>query len=113
MTNLTRSLFLLVLAAAMPLAAQQEPPRAIRRTVPITRSFEAGLKAGTRDSTGRPGAKYWQFGTDYKIDVRLDHGPELERRRTDVEHGHAGPKAHVLESAAQPKRFIDKHADTY
>ena len=31
-----------------------------------------GLKAGTRDSTGRPGARYWQLGTDYKIDVRLD-----------------------------------------
>ncbi len=66
-----RSVVLLLLAA-MPLAAQQEPPRAIRRTVPITRSFEAGLKAGTRDSTGRPGARYWQLGTDYKIDVRLD-----------------------------------------
>ncbi len=62
----------LFLLAALPLAAQQEPPRAIRRTIPITRSFEAGLKAGTRDSTGRPGAKYWQLGTDYKIDVRLD-----------------------------------------
>lgn len=61
-----------LLLAAMPLAAQQEPPRAVRRTVPITRTFEAGLKAGTRDSTGRPGPKYWQFGTDYKIDVRLD-----------------------------------------
>jgi len=62
----------ILMILAMPLAAQQEPPRAVRRTVPITRSFEAGLKAGTRDSTGRPGAKYWQLGTDYKIDVRLD-----------------------------------------
>ena len=53
----------ILMILAMPLAAQQEPPRAVRRTVPITRSFEAGLKAGTRDSTGRPGAKYWQFGT--------------------------------------------------
>ncbi|MBP2648515.1 MAG: hypothetical protein H6Q77_2139 [Gemmatimonadetes bacterium] len=48
---------LVLLAAALPLAAQQEPPRAIRRTVPITRSFENGLKAGTRDSTGRPGLR--------------------------------------------------------
>ena len=62
----------LLLLAALPLAAQQEPPRAIRRTVPITRTFETGLKAGTRDSSGRPGARYWQFGTDYKIDARLD-----------------------------------------
>jgi hypothetical protein len=65
------SLFLAAIVA-VPLAAQQEPPRAVRRTVPVTRTFEAGLKAGTRDTTGRPGARYWQFGTDYKIDVRLD-----------------------------------------
>lgn len=54
-----------------PLLAQ-EPPRAIRRTIPITRSFEAALSAGTRDSTGRPGPRYWQLRADYRIDVRLD-----------------------------------------
>ena len=62
---------LLLLTLALPLAAQ-EPPRAIRRTVPITRSFEAALKTGARDSTGRPGPRYWQLGADYKIDARLD-----------------------------------------
>ncbi len=62
---------LLLLTLALPLAAQ-ELPRAIRRTVPITRSFEAGLKTGARDSTGRPGPRYWQLGADYKIDARLD-----------------------------------------
>jgi hypothetical protein len=62
---------LLLLTLALPVAAQ-EPPRAIRRTVPITRTFEAALRSGTRDSTGRPGPRYWQLRTDYRIDARLD-----------------------------------------
>ena len=107
MTNLTRSLFLLCLAAA-PLAAQQEPPRAIRRTVPITRSFEAGLKAGTRDSTGRPGAKYWQFGTDYKIDVRLDQltgrltGREVVTIRNPSDSAHQAARHPSLPEPVRP-----------
>ena len=50
----------------------QTVPRSIRRTIPISRSFENGLRAGTRDSTGRPGARYWQLRTDYAIAARLD-----------------------------------------
>jgi peptidase M1-like protein len=46
--------------------------RAIRTTIPITRSFERGLAAGTRDSSGHPGARYWQLRTDYTIEARLD-----------------------------------------
>lgn len=30
------------------------------------------MSAGVRDSTGRPGARYWQLRTDYQIDVSLD-----------------------------------------
>lgn len=48
------------------------PARAIRTTIPITRAFERGLAAGTRDSSGRPTARYWQLRTDYTIDARLD-----------------------------------------
>jgi hypothetical protein len=62
---------LTALVLAAPLAAQL-PERPIRRTIPITRSFQRGLAAGTRDSTGRPGAKYWQLTTDYSINTRLD-----------------------------------------
>ncbi|HRZ10522.1 MAG TPA: M1 family peptidase, partial [Gemmatimonadales bacterium] len=64
-------LLLAALTVAAPLAAQL-PQRAVRRTIPITRSFQRGLEAGTRDSTGRPGARYWQLRTDYSIDTRLD-----------------------------------------
>ena len=56
---------------AMPLLAQA-PERAIRRTIPIPRSMERAFAAGTRDSSGRPGARYLQLRTDYRIEARLD-----------------------------------------
>ena len=65
------ALLLATLTVAAPLTAQV-PERAVRRTIPITNAFQRGLNAGSRDSTGRPGAKYWQLRTDYSIDTRLD-----------------------------------------
>jgi len=64
-------LLLTALTTAAPLLAQA-PERAVRRTIPITRSFARGLASGTRDSTGRPGPAYWQLRTDYRIEARLD-----------------------------------------
>ncbi len=48
------------------------PDRAIRRDIPLTNAIRAALAAGTRDSSGRPGPKYWQLRTDYLIRARLD-----------------------------------------
>ncbi|HEY0929632.1 MAG TPA: M1 family metallopeptidase [Gemmatimonas sp.] len=62
-------------AAARPAAttaAGQRPPRAVRRDIPITNAIRRAMSAGVRDSTGRPGARYWQLRTDYQIDVSLD-----------------------------------------
>jgi hypothetical protein len=56
---------------ALPLAAQQ-PERAIRRTIPITKGFEKALMAGSRDSSGAPTSHYWQLKTDYSIRASLD-----------------------------------------
>jgi hypothetical protein len=53
-------------------APAQEPPRGIRRTIPITDMIRRAFEAGTRDSTGRPGPKYWQTTTDYTIHASLD-----------------------------------------
>jgi hypothetical protein len=53
-------------------AIAQQPPRAIRRTIPITNMIQRAFQAGTRDSTGRPGPKYWQMSVDYTIDASLD-----------------------------------------
>lgn len=38
----------------------------------MTNAIRRAMAAGSRDSTGRPTAKYWQLRTDYDIDVSLD-----------------------------------------
>jgi hypothetical protein len=69
-----RALHLLVGAAlTLPLiAAAQAPTRAIRRDIPLTNAIRRAMAAGTRDSTGRPGQRYWQTRVDYTIHARLD-----------------------------------------
>ncbi|MFN8716774.1 MAG: M1 family metallopeptidase [Gemmatimonadaceae bacterium] len=62
----------LVAQPTLPAAAGAVPPRAVRRDIPMTNAIRRAMAAGTRDSTGRPGAKYWQLRTDYDIDVSLD-----------------------------------------
>ena len=65
-----------VAASSSPLAAQQRPttppPRAVRRDLPLGPQIRRAYAAATRDSTGRPGARYWQQRVDYAIDARLD-----------------------------------------
>ena len=58
--------------AAAQSAPSTWPDRAIRRTIPMTDAIRAAHAGGTRDSTGKPGAKYWQLRTDYTIRARLD-----------------------------------------
>jgi hypothetical protein len=74
--SLPRLMLALALVAPVPARAQSGretwPDRAIRRDIPMTDAIRAAHAAGTRDSTGRPGAKYWQLRTDYTIRARLD-----------------------------------------
>jgi len=53
-------------------APSDGPPRAIRRTIPMTNTIRRAYAASTRDSTGRPGRKYWQQWLEYTINARLD-----------------------------------------
>ena len=50
--------------------------RAIRRNIPLTDSIQRAYRAGTRDTSGRPGANYWQLKTDYAINANLN--PETQ-----------------------------------
>ncbi len=52
--------------------AGTSPARAIRRDIPMTNMIRRAFAAGTRDSSGRPGARYWQLGVDYTISARFD-----------------------------------------
>jgi len=46
--------------------------RAIRRDIPLPNPIREAYKSGTRDSSGRPGANYWQMRTDFEIKVHLN-----------------------------------------
>jgi hypothetical protein len=46
--------------------------RAIRRNIPLTSTIQKAYRAGTRDTSGRPGANYWQLKTDYSINASLN-----------------------------------------
>ncbi|NJM53729.1 MAG: M1 family metallopeptidase [Blastocatellia bacterium] len=50
--------------------------RAIRRNIPLTDSIQKAYRAGTRNTSGRPGANYWQLKTDYLINASLN--PETQ-----------------------------------
>ncbi len=50
--------------------------RAIRKNIPLTSSIQKAYKNGTRDTSGRPGANYWQLKTDYSINANLN--PETQ-----------------------------------
>src|SRR5256714_1642169 len=63
-----------------PLAAE----RPIRRDIPMTDMIRRAFAAGTRDASGRPGAKYWQLWTDYRITARLDSATSIVSGRETV-----------------------------
>ncbi|HEX6965675.1 MAG TPA: M1 family metallopeptidase [Gemmatimonadaceae bacterium] len=78
--RLRRSLPLLFLAlfAAAPLsvgaqsnARSDRPERAVQRDLPLPPMIRRAYAAGTRDTTGVPGRRYWQQSVDYRIDARL------------------------------------------
>jgi hypothetical protein len=59
-------------AVGLAQAHPSYPERAIRRDIPLTDMIRSAFAAGTRDSSGRPGPRYWQLWTDYTITAKLD-----------------------------------------
>ena len=59
-------------AKVAPVLVAKWPDRAIRHDIPLTNMIKRAFAAGTRDSSGRPGAKYWQLSVGYQINARLD-----------------------------------------
>jgi hypothetical protein len=60
-------------------AASRE--RLVRRDLPMTTAFESAYAAGTRDSTGAPGRRYWQQKVDYRIEATVDPATNQVRGR--------------------------------
>ena len=73
--------------AAAAAQAPRLPERAVRRDIPMTNMIRRAHAAGTRDSTGRPGPRYWQLWTEYTINARLDTATStISGRETIVIH---------------------------
>jgi hypothetical protein len=71
-------------------AAQKAPERAIRRDIPRTDMIRRAYAAGTRDTTGRPGPKYWQLWLVYTINARFDAPTStIPGRETAVIHNNS------------------------
>jgi hypothetical protein len=92
-------LLVLLLLLFVPAATHaQLPERAVRRDLPLTNMIERAMEAGTRDSTGRPGARYWQLRVDYRIDARLDAATSqiTGRQTTTIHNNSPGPLSSVV-----------------
>ncbi|MGH8164866.1 MAG: hypothetical protein ACREP1_11105, partial [Rhodanobacteraceae bacterium] len=54
----------------------------MRRDIPLEPGIKRAYEQRTRDSSGAPGARYWQQSVDYRINATLDaptgvlHGSE-------------------------------------
>jgi hypothetical protein len=62
------------IGGARAIAAQAPPDSGPRYLRPVTppADYHAAVAAGTRDPSGRPGARYWQQGVRYEIEAELD-----------------------------------------
>lgn len=94
-------------AAASAAPRDTRPPRAIRRDVPITQAIRRALAAGSRDSTGRPTARYWQNRADYVIQARLDTATSRLTGRATITFRNGSPDSLAqLALRLDPNLFI-------
>jgi hypothetical protein len=85
---------LLAVLVAVPanLSAKVLPERAVLRDISLTNAFRRAFEAGTRDSTGAPGAAYGQFEANCSIDARfdVDAGTITGRETAEIENNSPG-----------------------
>jgi len=94
-------------SGAATLPAQALPERAVRRDIPMTNAIRRAFAAGTRDSTGRPGTRYWQLRTDYTIQARLDPtSSRLSGRETVVISNNSPDSLRSIALRLDPNLFV-------
>ena len=98
---------LAALQAPLVSAQQRLPERAVRRDIPLTLAIRDAFRAGTRDSTGRPGPRYWQLRTDYTIAARLDTATSrITGRQTVLVHNTSPDSLRFIALRLDPNLFI-------
>jgi hypothetical protein len=82
------------------------PERAIRRDIPLTNMIRRAFAAGTRDSSGRPTAKYWQIFNDYTIGARFDAPTKrVSGRETIVLHNNSDSALRTIQMRLDQNLF--------
>jgi hypothetical protein len=71
--------------------------RAVRRDIPLTDMIRRAFAAGTRDSLGTPGPRYWQLWMDYRINARFDSATAtITGSETTVIHNNSDSAMHSI-----------------
>lgn len=86
------AIVLAVAALSACQAAAQEPEgQAASQRIPIPAAIRSALASGTRDSSGRPGPRYWQVRNTYRISAQLDPSTSRVTGRATVVFRNASP----------------------
>jgi hypothetical protein len=73
----------------------------------MTNQIRRAHAAGTRDSTGRPGARSWQLRTDYTINARLDApASRIHGRESIVIHNNSPDALDRIQLRLDPNIFL-------
>jgi hypothetical protein len=97
----------LAAGAAAPLPAQTLPERAVRRDVPMTNAIRRAHAAGTRDSTGPPGAQLLAAARRLHHRGALDPATSrLTGRETVVVHNRSPDSLSVIGLRLDPNIFL-------
>lgn len=59
--------------------------------LPVPVNIREAMDKGTRSATGQPGARYWQNGADYSIQVKFDPGTRLVSGRETIVYNNNSP----------------------
>src|SRR5580704_9248280 len=90
-----RLLPVLVLSAALsatfPAQVQAQAQAPAQAQLPIPRNVREAIDKGTRTTTGKPGAHYWQNKADYTIRVTFDPQTRLVSGHETIVYSNNSP----------------------
>ncbi len=80
---------------AAPVAAPEPPARVREPIAPVEPSpeYQRAVELGTRTTTGRPGPRYWQQWSEYRIAAELDTAATMLTGRETIRYHNRSPDA--------------------
>lgn len=69
------------------------PARPLPQPIDVPAAFQAAIEAGTRTTTGRPGAAYWQQWADYDMSFRVEPMSKQLEGTVRIRYENRSPRA--------------------